>query len=64
MHGSDDGTVSVEQSIAFDAALHGAGVDTTLIVVEGAEHWVPKMERGAVVEFFDRWLRGQLAPGP
>jgi len=61
MHGSDDGTVPVEQSIALDVALREAGVDSTLIVIEGAGHSIPKTERGPVVAFFDRWLRAEPA---
>lgn len=53
MHGSDDGTVPVEQSIAFDAALRAAGVDSTLLVVEGAGHSLPRAESVHVKVWFD-----------
>ena len=56
MHGTEDGTVPVEQSIAFDAALRSAGVDSTLITVDGAGHGLPRSERGPVKRFFDRFL--------
>jgi len=63
IHGSDDGTVPVEQSIAFDDALRDAGVDTALIVIEGAEHWIPRTERAPVIAFFDRWLQRESRAG-
>lgn len=57
MHGSDDGTVPTEQSIALDAALRVAGVSSTLIVIDGAGHSIPRTERSPVLAFFDLWLR-------
>ena len=62
MHGSDDGTVPVEQSIAFDAKLRATGVESTLIVIESAGHWIPRTERAPVTTFFDSWLRSDDRP--
>ena len=57
MHGSDDSTVPVEQSIAFDEALRAVGVDSTLIVIEGAGHGFPREHWSHVKPFFDRQLQ-------
>lgn len=38
VHGSDDRQVSVQQSVAFDAALRKAGVRSQLIVIPGVDH--------------------------
>ncbi len=59
MHGSNDATVPVEQSIAFDEALRGVGVDSTLIVVEGAGHGFPRENLVAVKPWFDEHLAKQ-----
>jgi acetyl esterase/lipase len=59
MHGSDDATVPVVQSIAFDEALRGAGVDSTLIVIEGAGHGFPREHLVAVKPWFDQHLANQ-----
>jgi acetyl esterase/lipase len=56
MHGSEDPTVPVEQSIAFDETLRAAGIDSTLIVVEGAGHGLPRTKFGTVKTFFDKQL--------
>jgi dipeptidyl aminopeptidase/acylaminoacyl peptidase len=65
LHGTQDSQVSLEQSQALDTALNAAGVDSTLIVVEGAGHGFP---RGGdyspgydelsqkIAEFFDKYL--------
>lgn len=58
MHGSEDPLVSVEQSIAFDLALRAAGVESTLLVIDGAGHGFPPTEYGPVKPFFDRHLLG------
>jgi dipeptidyl aminopeptidase/acylaminoacyl peptidase len=57
MHGSDDSVVPVEQSIAFDEALGDAGIDSTLIIVDGAGHGFPRDQLGPAKRFFDRILR-------
>jgi len=56
MHGSDDATVPVGQSIDFDERLRAAGVDSTLIVVDGAGHGLPRSLWPRVKRFFDAWL--------
>lgn len=56
MHGSEDATVPVEQSIAFDQALHAAGVDSMLLIIDGAGHGFPRSESKAAKAFFDRFL--------
>lgn len=64
MHGSEDPTVPVEQSIAFDAALREVGVDSTLIIIEGAGHGFPRTEFGPVKGFFDKHLRDVSLDSP
>ena len=61
LHGSEDPTVSVEQSISFDAALHTVGVDSTLIIVEGAAHGLPLATSKHVKAWFDAQFFGQAA---
>jgi len=56
LHGSDDPTVPVEQSIAFDQALRAAGVDTTLIVIDDAGHGLPRVHFVHVKPWFDTRL--------
>jgi len=63
LHGSDDQTVPVEQSIAFDEALRAAGVDTTLIVIEGAGHGFPRKHLVHVKPWFDARLFATDADG-
>lgn len=62
MHGSDDATVPIEQSVAFNAALREAGVTSTLVVIEGAGHGLPRTQIDPVKTFFDQWLRGIEPP--
>jgi dipeptidyl aminopeptidase/acylaminoacyl peptidase len=38
IHGTDDDTVPFEQGARLHRALQGAGVDTTLIPIEGGHH--------------------------
>lgn len=38
VHGTDDGLVSVEQSVDFAAAVDDAGGEATLVLVDGANH--------------------------
>lgn len=59
MHGTADCVVPVAQSRDFDAALRRAGVDSTLVVFDGAGHGGPVFEAAVprVIEFFDRHLR-------
>lgn len=61
MHGSEDQTVFVEQSIAFDAALQAAGADSMLIVIDGAGHGFPRSHLARVKPFFDEHLLGAIA---
>ena len=56
MHGSDDPTVPVQQSIAFHEALLLAGIESTLVLIEGAAHGFPPTEFGPVRPFFDQHL--------
>ncbi len=58
MHGDKDGTVPVDQSIEFHAALKKAGVDSTLQIVKGVGHGFPgrpDLDK-PVIEFFDKHL--------
>jgi len=56
MHGSEDATVPVDQSIAFDETLRAAGVESTLVVIDSAGHGFPRSEVDPVKPFFDRHL--------
>jgi acetyl esterase/lipase len=60
MHGSNDCNVPLSQSRALDDALRAAGVDSTLIVNEGAGHggmnWSNESLLRDVDAFFDRVL--------
>jgi acetyl esterase/lipase len=61
VHGTRDRLVPFEQATTFCAALKAAGVDATLITVEGGGHDGPgKPEfRPAVLAFFEKHLRGK-----
>ncbi len=56
MHGGDDPTVPIAQSIAFAEALRAAGVDSTLIVIDGAGHGFPREHLVHVKPWFDERL--------
>ena len=56
MHGSEDPVVPVEQSIGFNLALRSFGIDSTLIIIDGAGHGFPREELTPVKPFFDRVL--------
>ncbi len=62
LHGTRDTTVDRDQSTELDRALKAAGVESKLIMVEGANHaWPLKTEKfdytGEVIGFFDRHLK-------
>jgi acetyl esterase/lipase len=59
MHGTRDCVVPVAQSREFHESLRAAGVDSTLMIFEGAGHAGPQFEAAIpdVVAFFDRHLR-------
>ena len=57
MHGTEDRTVSVDQSTAFHEALLAAGVPSTLRTIEGAGHGFPREHLVHVKPFFDEWLQ-------
>ena len=62
MHGTADTTVDIDQSIEFDKKLRSAGVDSKLVIVEGAPHTFhlqPQQKdlRPIVIEFFDKHLK-------
>ena len=62
LHGSHDTTVDRDQSVELHDALTTAGVESTLIMVKGANHaWPLKTGKfdytGDVVCFFDRYLK-------
>ena len=62
LHGTADTTVDRDQSRELHAALTAAGVESKLIMVEGANHaWPLKTKKfdhtGDVVRFFDRHLK-------
>jgi len=60
VHGTNDPLVPFEQSVSFENRLKEAGVDATLITIEGGTHGGfrnPKL-RDIVSAFFDKHLRG------
>ncbi|MDD4872029.1 MAG: alpha/beta hydrolase [Kiritimatiellae bacterium] len=68
IHGTADGTVDVEQSRNFAAAMEKAGVEHQLIVIEKGPHSFhlqPKQQdlRPAVLDFFDRNLKNKTNRG-
>jgi len=60
VHGTADNTVPLEQAELFYAALKKAGVDATLVKIEGGGHGIggPEVQK-RVQAFFDKHLRGQ-----
>src|SRR5205807_885475 len=66
LHGDKDPLVPYRQSQMLHDALKAAGVDSTLVIVPGAEHGkgIGTPEHRAKIEaFFDRTLRGPKSPG-
>jgi len=66
IHGDHDESIPASQSVAFDAALRAAGVDSTLVLLEGTGHR-PGLGRGsasgqALLEFLDRTLGPGIRP--
>jgi len=60
IHGDRDDSIPTAQSVQFDAALRAAGVDSTLVLLEGTGHR-PNLGRAspagrALLEFLDRTL--------
>lgn len=60
IHGDRDDSIPAAQSVQFDAALRAAGVDSTLVLLEGTGHR-PDLGPGtpagrALLEFLDRTL--------
>ena len=67
VHSEHDERVPLSQSLKFDAALRAAGVESTLVVLEGARH-KPSLDRDAaagqaLLAFLDRTLAPN-APEP
>jgi acetyl esterase/lipase len=62
-HGDKDGLVPIQQSHLIMAKFKEMGVNTKLIVKEGAGHGWPGMEKDipAMVEWFDKYLRKPAA---
>ncbi len=57
LHGEQDATVPLAESLIFHEALTEAGVDTTLHVMPGVEHgWDVSLTREWIIEFFKRVL--------
>ncbi|MDQ8190669.1 sulfatase-like hydrolase/transferase [Roseibacillus persicicus] len=61
-HGTEDATVDRDQSKELHALLQKAGVDSTLRMIEGADHAWPLQTkdfdlRGEMVAFFDKHLK-------
>ncbi len=63
MHGDRDTTVPLQQSRELDAALHKAGVESTLIVVSGAGHGGPGFTSPENIAQIGAFLFRHLAPG-
>lgn len=62
MHGTADTTVDISQSIEFDKKLRNAGVESKLVIIEGAPHTFhlqPEQKdlRPIVLDFFDKHLK-------
>ena len=60
LHGTEDNLVPPQQSEILDAALKAAGVESTLLIIQGAGHGpgIDNPERSRqVVEFFDKHLK-------
>jgi acetyl esterase/lipase len=60
IHGDRDESIPIAQSVSLDAGLRAAGVDSTLVVLEGTGHR-PALDRvapagRALLEFLDRTL--------
>ena len=57
IHGDEDSSVPLEESIDFHEALRAVGVDSTLRVLPGIGHgWDASLTRDDVVGFFTRTL--------
>ncbi len=58
VHGTDDKTVPLDQAVAFHTAQEKAGMDTTLVKIEGGGHGIggPEIEE-TVREFFAKHLQ-------
>jgi len=61
MHGSMDSLVPVRQSQAFAGALKEAGVDSHLVILEGAGHGGEEFLSSEKVEIIDAFLKQHLA---
>ncbi|GBD36371.1 Carboxylesterase NlhH [bacterium HR36] len=61
LHGTADKTVPISQSEIFERALKQAGVEVTLVKIEGAGHGGPQFNtpeiRKTIADFFDKHLR-------
>lgn len=61
MHGSEDPGVPVSQSTTFHEALEKAGVDSKLVIVEGAGHGGKEFQtdevRNEIIDFFTTQLK-------
>ncbi len=60
LHGTEDALVPLDQSVRFSEALHKAGVEASLIKLEGEGHEVKQQMTLVVnksVEFFNRHLK-------
>lgn len=62
MHGSRDALVPLRQSQAFLRALKEAGVDSRLVVLEGAGHGGEEFLSSEQVKVIDDFLYNHLAP--
>jgi acetyl esterase/lipase len=62
VHGTSDATVPYDQGVRFHAALKAAGVNATLITMQGGGHGIGGQEiTGRVKAFFDKHLLGKDA---
>jgi dipeptidyl aminopeptidase/acylaminoacyl peptidase len=61
MHGSMDSLVPVRQSQAFAGALKEAGVNSHLVILEGAGHGGEEFLSSEKVEIIDAFLKQHLA---
>jgi dipeptidyl aminopeptidase/acylaminoacyl peptidase len=62
MHGDADPLVPLEQSVALDAALRQAGVESELRILPGAGHWTSDFETPEVLDTVARFFTKHLKP--
>ncbi len=57
LHGEKDGYAPVDQAKSLDAKLKAAGVESTLIIVQGGEHGLDSADGSPTVPTHEEWSR-------